>query len=573
MINNPIHNKDALKQLEQSWAELLKSKGIKKPSCNKVEGRTVRTSKWLLYLFQLIPILIVLGLLYKATGIQLSPSAHYAGTIIVITCVASFLISTFYMALSSFVRNEFIATPISEHMLFEYKKSKIVQHTALYFITTGFISIGLIIFEYTTVKILLHCSLALITSLAAFSILLKFIKHIIFLALIPPVILMISSYISNSNLESIYSNLLPIVSYFPAALGLANLNEFSLVLPSWVLALLFISSCLIIQRHFSQYRKEFTIERLKQGNIIKIQFSELEDDLQSKQTKLDPTEAHTLDDYLNQSDSLTQDQIQNEPKLVEPKLVTLFKAKLNPREKLLTEIGHSSQDITKDKPPNTYTSYRLIKPTLYLILMLLVGLANKHYTLNISDTTSFLVAVLALSSLCFNHSGVIFFLKSNKNIPLLSQLPISYKEIVRLHIKEISFRSTFVIPFLIIALIINRYLYQSTQLITVQLIIMISVLYFCLSYLQILNYRQHANIISKVIGNKFYRTIQFIMIAAFFITGSFIIDLLIGDSPLGCYLVSAVFILITSFIAWLHYKSYQCPSLDVHSTKALNNLK
>lgn len=562
MMNNPIHNKDALKQLEQSWEELLKSKGIKKPSCNKVEGRT---SKWILYLLQLTSIPILFGLLYKATGIQLSPSAHYAGTIIVITYLASVLISTFYMVLSNFVQNEFLATPISEQMLFEYKKSKLVQHTAFYLITTGLLSISLIIFEYTTAKILLHWSLALITSLAAFSILLKFIKHIIFLALIPCVILMISSYISNSNLEWIYSSLLPIVSYFPAALSLANLNEFSLALPSWVLALLFISSCLIIQRHFSQYKKHFTVERLKQENIIKIQFSELEDDFQSKQIDQDPTEAHTLDDYLNQSDSHTQDQIQNEPKLV-----TLFKARLNPREKLLTEIGHSSQDIAKYKPPNTYTSYRLIKPTLYLILILLAGLANKHYTLNISDIASFLVAVFTLKSLCFNHSGVISFLKSNNNIPLLSQLPISYKEIVRLHIKEISFRSTFVIPFLIIALIINRYLYESTQLITVQLIIMISVLYFCLSYLQILNYRQHANIISKVIGNRFYRTIQFLMISACFITGSFIFkDLLIGDSPLGCYLVSAVFILVTSFIAWLHYKSYQCPRLDVHQQKPL----
>ena len=563
MMNNPIHNKGALKQLEQSWEELLKSKGIKKPPCNKVEGQT---SKWILYLIQLTSIPIVFGLLYKATGIQLSPSAHYAGTIIVITYLASVLISTFYMVLSNFVQNEFLATPISEQMLFEYKKSKLVQHTAFYLITTGLLSIGLIIFEYTTAKILLHWSLALITSLAAFSILLKYIKHIIFLALIPSVILIISLFTSNSNLEWIYSSLLPIVSYFPAALGLANLNEFSLVLPSWALALLFISSCLIIQQHFSQYKKYFTVERLKQENIHEIQFRELEGYLQSKQTDLDPAEAHTLDDYLNQSDSHTQDQIQNEPKLV-----TLFKARLNPREKLLTEIGHSSQDIAKYKPPNTYTSYRLIKPTLYLILMLLVGLANKHYTINIIDIVSFIVAVLTISSLCFNHSGVIFFLKSNNNIPLLSQLPISYKEIVRLHIKEISFRSTFVIPFLIIALIINRYLYESTQLITVQHIIMISVLYFCLSYLQILNYRQHSNIISKVIDNKSYRTIQFIMIAACFITGNFIFkDLLIGDSPLGCYLVSAVFILVTSFIAWLHYKSYQCPRLDVHSAKAIN---
>ncbi len=563
MMNNPIHNKGALKQLEQSWEELLKSKGIKKPPCNKVEGQT---SKWILYLIQLTSIPIVFGLLYKATGIQLSPSAHYAGTIIVITYLASVLISTFYMVLSNFVQNEFLATPISEQMLFEYKKSKLVQYTAFYLITTGLLSIGLIIFEYTTAKILLHWSLALITSLAAFSILLKYIKHIIFLALIPSVILIISLFTSNSNLEWIYSSLLPIVSYFPAALGLANLNEFSLVLPSWALALLFISSCLIIQQHFSQYKKYFTVERLKQENIHEIQFRELEGYLQSKQTDLDPAEAHTLDDYLNQSDSHTQDQIQNEPKLV-----TLFKARLNPREKLITEIGHSFQDIAKDKPPNTYTSYRLIKPTLYLILMLLVGLANKHYTINIIDIVSFIVAVLTISSLCFNHSGVIFFLKSNNNIPLLSQLPISYKEIVRLHIKEISFRSTFVIPFLIIALIINRYLYESTQLITVQHIIMISVLYFCLSYLQILNYRQHSNIISKVIDNKSYRTIQFIMIAACFITGNFIIkDLLIGHSPLGCYLVSAVFILVTSFIAWLHYKSYQCPRLDVHSAKAIN---
>jgi len=137
-MNNPIHNKDALKQLEQSWEELLKSKGIKKPSCNKVEGRT---SKWILYLLQLTSIPIVFGLLYKATGIQLSPSAHYAGTIIVITYLASVLISTFYMVLSNFVQNEFLATPISEQMLFEYKKSKLVQHTAFYLITTGLLSI------------------------------------------------------------------------------------------------------------------------------------------------------------------------------------------------------------------------------------------------------------------------------------------------------------------------------------------------------------------------------------------------------------------------------------------------
>jgi len=251
---------------------------------------------------------------------------------------------------------------------------------------------------------------------------------------------------------------------------------------------------------------------------------------------------------------------------------------LSPREQDLLVIGYSIKDTNDSKDGNKYASYHLYIPSLSLLFIGLI-LAFKNNFLHEPSTNVIslkhvftdAIVILFLSWLLkfsFSYSGAISYFKSKNKISPITQLPVTYKEIIYLHIKEISYRSLFVIPSITIFLLIHKYFSTNSKFVTFENIILISALYFSISYLQILTYRQRTNIISEIVGNTTYRKIRItLQIVLFFLLGISITKALSHDKPTNCYVISAIIIVTAIFIAWLHYKSYHDKQLDTLSTE------
>lgn len=543
MNNKPFIDKPSLEKLSTGWKKSILTKQKKLPNPQKLQ----ESSAWVITFFKLLILSFFIGFLTKTAGHKLSPDAHLSGLILVFTLLGGLLLGASQAYFNSLIPSILLSSPISSKLLLDSKKTPFYKTC----FTTYFVFIALL-FINTPEAIswgdnIIFGLLILLTA-TSIPLLLSFIFSPFKIATISGVTLVALLIISffPTLQETIYSPLKPYLLFTPLGLILGK------VVPNWTYAIMAIASLIIIHRYYQRLFRNFEVNRERQlDELYSIHEDELEeyrDIAESEKIKLNsqqaPSDQISVEHYLQPTSKKDLGYLGQK-----------FQHFLTPRELSILSLS----DLTK-------LFSNLKKLILMLILAVIIPIIDHYITYQIPYF--FQIAPLTLTALyAIAPDALALKLLDNQfnlhKSPLTSYYPIGYKELIRLHLKEIAFTSTWKLPLLISVFTIFRYTQNEEHTLTIVHLLFITTLYFTLSYLAVYKYNQSPNIISKIIGVKFLDIILLFTLAIGGVGCIFTLGSVIkGYHPDLLIPLTIALLIISPLLALIHYKSYQSMKLD-----------